>query len=83
MQESKQEQSAKLIIDAAAATELVAVREKYNTLTEENKALNDSIDKLESSRKVQDETLLKTKETLTSQKEEIDALLKQVAELER
>ena len=83
MQEAKQEQSAKLIIDAAAATELVTVREKYNTLTEENKALNDSINKLESSRKAQDETLLKTKETLTSQKEEIDALLKQVAELER
>ena len=83
MQESKQEQSAKLIIDAAAATELVAVREKYNTLTEENKALNDSINKLESSRKAQDETLLKTKETLNSQKDEINSLLKQVAELER
>ena len=83
MQESKQEQSAKLIIDAAAATELVTVREKYNTLTEENKALNDSINKLESSRKAQDENLLRTKETLSSQKDEINSLLKQVAELER
>ena len=82
-QEAKQEQSAKLIIDQAAADELVTVREKYNKLTEENGTLNEKIEKLETKCKDQDDTLEKTKETLNSQKEEIDELLKQVAELER
>ena len=35
------------------------------------------------SREEEDKILTKTKETLTTQKEEIDGLLKQVAELER
>ena len=82
-QEAKQEQSAKLIIDQAAADELVTVREKYNKLTEENGTLNEKIEKLETKCKDQDDTLEKTRETLNSQKEEIDELLKQVAELER
>ena len=82
-QEAKQEQSAKLIIDQAAADELVTVREKYNKLTEENGTLKEKIEKLETKCKDQDDSLEKTKETLNSQKEEIDALLKQVAELER
>ena len=72
-----------MIIDQAAADELVTVREKYNKLTEENETLNENIEKLETKCKDQDDSLEKTKETLNSQKEEIDALLKQVAELER
>ena len=72
-----------MIIDAAAANELVTVREKYNKLTEENETLNEKIAKLETSCKEQDDSLAKTKDTLNSQKEEIDDLLKQVAELER
>ena len=72
-----------MIIDQAAANELVTVREKYNKLTEENETLNEKIEKLETNCKDQDDNLEKTKETLNSQKEEIDDLLKQVAELER
>ena len=72
-----------MIIDAAAANELGTVREKYNKLTAENETLNEKIDRLEKSCKEQDDSLAKTKETLNSQKEEIDDLLKQVAELER
>ena len=80
--EAKQEQSAKLIIDAAAATELVAVREKYNKLTEENSVLNEKIQTIEKSRKEQEKTLHESNLTLNSQKEQIDGLLKQVAGLE-
>ena len=72
-----------MIIDQAAANELVTVREKYNKLTEENETLNEKIEKLQTNCKDQDDSLEKTKETLNSQKEEIDDLLKQVAELER
>ena len=83
IQEAKQEQSAKLIIEAAAKTELVSTRDKYGKLMEENTCLSEKIRKLEQCCDEQEKTLNRAKETLSSQKEEIDGLLNQVAETER
>ena len=82
-QEAKQEQSAKLIIDAAAATELVTVRQKYEKLTEENALFHEKIQELEKSRDEQEKTITQSKDLLISKKEEIDRLQNQVDELER
>ena len=58
-------------------------REKYNKLIEENASLNEKIENLETCRDEQEKTLNRTKATLNSQKEELDGLLQQVAEIER
>ena len=77
-----QEQSAKLIIDAAAATEMESLREKYKQVTEENNALSVKIQSAEKERFARDETISKLKEQVEGQKQEIVDLLAQVAEME-
>eukprot|EP00095_Tigriopus_kingsejongensis_P008244 maker-scaffold230_size244653-snap-gene-0.15 protein:Tk08244 transcript:maker-scaffold230_size244653-snap-gene-0.15-mRNA-1 annotation:"hypothetical protein L798_00576" len=81
-QSSQREHSAKLIIDAAAATELGSLRVKYHRLIEENNHLSVRIQKLETERLTSDETIGKLKETISSQKQENIGLMAQVAELE-
>ena len=81
--EAEKEKSAKLIIDAVAATELETTRENYAKLVEEHKCLTEKLEKLEQSREEQRQTLIRETETVNAQKQEIDELLSQMAELER
>jgi len=76
------EASAKLIIDAAAATELETLREKYRNVIEENNGLSVKIQKMEKERFEAEESLSRLKETVAGQKREISDLLAQVAEME-
>ena len=76
------EQSAKLIIDQAAASELGTLREKYNKLIEENNTLSVKIQKIETERLESDEQIGKLKESLAQFKQENVDLLAQVAEME-
>lgn len=79
---SQLEQSAKLIIDQAAASELGTLRVKYNTLIEENNVLSVKIQKIETERLESDEQIGKLKESLAQFKQENVDLLAQVAEME-
>ncbi len=76
------EQSAKLIIDAAAANELEALREKHARVIEENNALSVRVQKMELERLESDAAVSKLKEQVAGQKQEISDLLAQVAEME-
>jgi chromosome segregation ATPase len=76
------EQSAKLIIDAAAATELETLRVKYRKVIDENNGLSLRIQKMEKERHEAEEAMSRLKETVTGQKREISDLLSQVAEME-
>lgn len=81
-QVSQKEQSAKLIIDAAAATELGSLREKYNKLIDENNGLSVRIQKLETERHESDANIARLKDMVSAQKRENGGLIAQVAELE-
>lgn len=76
------EQSAKLIIDAAAANELEQLRDKYKKIIDENNTLSQKIQKIEKESLASTETISKLKETVATQKQEISDLMAQVAELE-
>ena len=76
------EQSAKLIIDATAAAELEALREKYKKIVEENNTLTQKIQTMECDRLENASQISKLKEIVASQKQEINELLAQVAEME-
>eukprot|EP00094_Tigriopus_californicus_P012861 TCALIF_12435-PA protein Name:"Similar to Otg1 Uncharacterized protein C10orf118 homolog (Mus musculus)" AED:0.15 eAED:0.15 QI:1/0.4/0.16/0.83/0.8/0.5/6/0/729 len=81
-QVSQKEQSAKLIIDAAAATELGSLRDKYHKLIDENNGLSVRIQKLETDRHESDAQIARLKDMVASQKRENGGLIAQVAELE-
>ena len=76
--ESEIEQSAKLIIDQAAASELGTLRVKYNKVIEENNALSVRAQQLESERLEADAEKAKLKEAVEGQKQEISDLMAQV-----
>ena len=81
--EEENEASAKLIIDAAAASEMETLRDKYTAAIEENNSLSVRVQTLERERLEGDEQVSKLKETVASQNREVSDLLAQVILLTR
>ena len=79
---SEIEASAKLIIDAAAASELDSLRDKYKKIIEENNSLSQKVQKFQVELLDKEEQIGKLKETVNGQKGQITDLLAQVAEME-
>lgn len=78
----EKEQSVKLMIDEAAASELVTLRDKFAKVIEENNELSLRVQSMEKERLVNEENLCKLKEACEGQKREIVDLMAQVAEME-
>ena len=79
---SEQEQTAKLIIDAAAASELESLRDRHKKAVEENGSLSVKVQALETERLKTDAEISRLKETVSGQKKQISDLLAEVAEME-
>lgn len=82
IREEENEASAKCIIDAAAASEMVTLRDKYTAAIDENNSLSMRVQTLERERLEGDEQVSKLKETVAAQNREVSDLLAQVAEME-
>jgi chromosome segregation ATPase len=79
---AEKEQSVKLMIDAAAATELDCLREKYTKVIAEYDILSSKTESMEKERLEHEALLSKLKDTSEVQKREIVDLITQVAEME-
>ncbi|XP_040563284.1 coiled-coil domain-containing protein 186 [Lepeophtheirus salmonis] len=79
---AEQTKQVKLLIDEAAASELVKLKEKYKTALSENEILNSKIVSMECNQIEMNATMDQLKETVNSQKSQIDDLISQVAENE-
>ena len=81
-QTAEKEQSVKLMIDAAAASELESLKEKYQQVLDENSKLSLKVGAFEKERSEQETLVSKLKDTVETQKRETVDLMAQVAEIE-